>query len=126
MISWILRVRDRGQYHGLFSCGLLRPWGTFRVSHTQNFVFSLITGLWDRRQQKLGQMLSKLAHMAEEFNVAVLLVSLMRFVYIHMVLIANNRYRPIRFKAIQVLVLCLLEQMGKYLIKIRRGCYITN
>jgi len=27
-----------------------------------------------RRQQKLGQMLAKLSHMAEEFNVAVLLV----------------------------------------------------
>lgn len=71
-------------------------------------------------------MLSKLAHMAEEFNVAVLLVSLVRFVYIHMVLIAKHGYRPIRFKVIRVLVLCLLEQMGKYLIEIRRGCFITN
>lgn len=32
--SLILRVKDRGQYHGVFSCRLLRPWGTFRVSPT--------------------------------------------------------------------------------------------
>jgi uncharacterized membrane protein len=64
--------------------------------------------------------------MAEEFNVAVLLVSLVQFVHIHMVLIAKHGYRPIRFKVIQVLVLCLLEQMGKCLIAIRMGCFVAN
>jgi hypothetical protein len=54
---------DRGQYHGLLPRGLLRAWRTFRVSSDE--AQSHIDADFGRRQQKLGQMLAKLSHMAE-------------------------------------------------------------
>lgn len=54
-------------------------------------------GELSERQQKLGQFLTRLCHMAEEFNICVLMVGTSDEPLIH-VLSIDNRCRPIKFK----------------------------
>jgi Rad51 len=61
------------------------------------------------RQQKLNQFLMKLAHMAEEFNICVLMVCLDFSDMMH--LVTDAAWRPIKFRATLALVRSLPAQM---------------